>query len=43
MSRFFYFIAVTGLVTLAAMAGLFLYLQASTRRYRRGKEYDLER
>ncbi len=43
LSRFFYFIGVTGLVTLAAMAGLFMYLQASTRRYRRGKEYDLER
>lgn len=43
LSRFFYFIAAIGLVTLAAMAGLFLYLRASERRYRRGRDYDLER
>ncbi len=42
-SKFFAFIAVVGLVTLAAMAGFFIYLRVSTRRYRRGKEYDLER
>jgi protein SCO1 len=42
-SKFFTFIAVVGLVTLATIAGFFLYLHVSTRRYRRGREYDLER
>ena len=42
-SRFFSFIAVVGLVTLAAMAGFFIYLQVSTRRYRKGKAYDVEK
>lgn len=42
-SKFFAFIAVVGLVTLAAMAGFFIYLQVSTRRYRRGKAYDAEK
>ena len=41
-SKFFTFIAVVGLVTLAAMAGFFIYLQVSTRRYRKGKAYDAE-
>ena len=39
-SKFFSFLAVVGLVTLAAMAAFFIYLQVTTRRYRRGKEYD---
>ncbi|MHB8909795.1 MAG: SCO family protein [Syntrophales bacterium] len=42
-SKFFDFLAVIGLVTLAAMAAFFIYLQVTTRRYRRGKEYDLEK
>jgi len=42
-SKFFSFLAVIGLVTLAAMAAFFLYLQVTTARYRRGKEYDLEK
>jgi protein SCO1/2 len=42
-SKFFTFIALVGLVTLAAMAGFFIYLQVSTRRYRRGKAYDAEK
>jgi protein SCO1 len=42
-SKFFTFIALVGIITLAAMAGFFIYLQVSTRRHRRGKEYDLER
>ena len=42
-SKFFAFLGVVGLVTLAAMAAFFIYLQISTRRYRRGKEYDLEK
>ena len=42
-SRFFDFIALIGLVTLAAMAAFFIYLQVTTRRYRRGKEYDIEK
>ncbi len=42
-SKFFNFIAVVGLVTLAAMAAFFIYLQVSTRRYRRGKAYDAEK
>ena len=42
-SKFFSFLAVVGLVTLAAMAAFFIYLQVTTRRYRRGKEYDIEK
>ena len=42
-SKFFNFLAVVGLVTLAAMAAFFIYLQVTTRRYRRGKEYDIEK
>ena len=42
-SKFFDFLAVLGLITLAAMAAFFIYLQVTTRRYRRGKGYDLER
>jgi protein SCO1 len=41
-SKFFSFIAALGLVTLAAMATFFIYLQVSTRRHRKGKEYDAE-
>jgi protein SCO1 len=39
-SRFFNFMAVVGLVTLLALAALFIYLQVSSRRYRRRKGYD---
>ncbi len=42
-SNFFRFIAVIGLVSILALVGFFIYLQISTRKYRRGKEYDLER
>jgi protein SCO1 len=42
-SKFFSFLGVVGLVTLAAMAAFFIYLQVSTRRYRKGKEYDIEK
>ena len=42
-SKFFDFLAVLGLITLAVMAAFFIYLQVTTRRYRRGKGYDLER
>jgi protein SCO1/2 len=42
-SRFFDFLAVVGLVTLAAMAAFLIYLTVTTRRYRKGKEYDIER
>ena len=42
-SKFFDFIATIGLVTLAAMAAFFIYLQVTTRRVRRGKEYDIEK
>ena len=42
-SKFFSFLFVVGLVTLAAMAAFFIYLQVSTRRYRKGKEYDIEK
>jgi protein SCO1/2 len=41
--RFFSFLGAVGLVTLAALAAFFVYLQVTTRRYRRGKEYDLEK
>jgi protein SCO1 len=42
-SRFFSFLALLGLVTLATMAAFFIYLQVTTRRYRRGKQYDIEK
>ncbi len=42
-SKFFNFLAAVGLVTLAALAAFFVYLQVTTRRFRRGKEYDLEK
>lgn len=42
-SKFFILISAIGFATLAAMAGFFIYLQVSTRRYRRGKEYDVEK
>ncbi len=42
-SKFFNFMAVVGLITLAAMVSFFIYLQVTTRRYRRGKEYDIEK
>lgn len=41
-SRFFNFIALVGLVTLLAMAAFFVYLQVSSRRYRRTRGYDDE-
>ena len=41
--KFFGFLAVLGLITLTAMATFFIYLQVTTRRYRRGKEYDVEK
>ena len=42
-SKFFDFLAVVGLVTLAAMVSFFIYLHVTTRRLRRGKEYDIEK
>ena len=42
-SKFFYFIAVVGGMTLAAMVGFFIYLQVTTKRYRRGSPYDVEK
>jgi protein SCO1/2 len=42
-SKFFNFIALIGLVTLLAMAAFFVYLQVSSRRYRRLRGYDDER
>jgi protein SCO1 len=42
-SKFFRFLSLVGLVTLAVMAAFFVYLQATTRRYRRGKGYDLDK
>jgi len=42
-SKFFYILAVIGVVSLTAMAAFFVYLQVTTRRIRRGKEYDIER
>lgn len=42
-SKFFAFLAMAGLFTLAALAAFFIYLQVSTRRYRRGKAYDIEK
>jgi protein SCO1 len=42
-SKFFAFLALVGLFTLAALAAFFIYLQMSTRRYRRGKAYDIEK
>jgi hypothetical protein len=42
-SKFFDFMAVVGLVTLAVMVSFFIYLQVTTKRYRRGKEYDTEK
>jgi protein SCO1/2 len=42
-SKFFNFIALVGLVTLLAMAAFFVYLQVSSRRYRRLRGYDDER
>jgi len=42
-SKFFNFMAVVGLITLAAMVSFFIYLQVTSRRYRRGKEYDAEK
>ena len=42
-SKFFNFMAVVGLITLAAMATFFVYLQVTTRRYRKGKGYDAEK
>ena len=42
-SKFFNFMAVVGIVTLAAMVSFFIYLQVTSRRYRRGKEYDAEK
>jgi protein SCO1/2 len=41
-SKFFNFIAVVGLITLAAMAAFFIYLHVSTRRYRKGGAYDAD-
>jgi protein SCO1 len=42
-SKFFNFIAVVGFITLGAMVTFFIYLQVTTRRYRKGKEYDGEK
>ncbi len=42
-SKFFTFVAVVGIVTLLAMAAFFIYLQISSRRYRRLRGYDDER
>jgi protein SCO1/2 len=42
-SKFFNFMAVVGLITLAAMVSFFIYLQVTSRKYRRGKEYDSEK
>ena len=42
-SKFYKFIAVIGLLTLVAMVSFFIYLQVTTRRLRRGKEYDIEK
>lgn len=41
-SKFFNFMAVVGLVTLAAMIAFFIYLVKSARRYRREKGYDAD-
>ena len=42
-SKFFYFIAVVGLITLGALAAFFIYLQVTTRKFRRGSQYDIEK
>jgi hypothetical protein len=42
-SKFFNFIALVGVVTLLAMAAFFIYLQVSSRRYRKLRGYDDER
>ena len=39
-SRFFNFMGVVGLITLVAMASFFVYLQVTSRRYRKGTEND---
>jgi protein SCO1 len=42
-SKFFNFMAVVGLITLIAMVSFFIYLQVTSKRYRKGKEYDAEK
>ncbi|MGZ6219330.1 MAG: SCO family protein [Syntrophales bacterium] len=42
-SKFFNFMAVVGLITLAAMVTFFVYLQVTTRRYRKWREYDADK
>jgi protein SCO1/2 len=42
-SKFFNFMAVVGVITLIAMVSFFIYLQVSSRKYREGKEYDVEK
>lgn len=42
-SKFFNFMAVVGLVTLAAMAAFFVYLQVTARRYRKDREPDAKK
>jgi hypothetical protein len=39
-SKFFNFMGVVGLITLAAMAAFFVYLQVTVRRYREGRVHD---
>jgi protein SCO1/2 len=41
-SRFFNFIGVVGLITLAAMAAFFVYLQVTARRIREGRDHDAQ-
>jgi protein SCO1/2 len=42
-SKFFNFMAVVGLITLAAMVSFFIYLQVTSKKYRKGKEYDSDK
>jgi protein SCO1 len=42
-SKFFTFIFGMGIVTLVALASFFIYLQISSRKYRQGKAYDIEK
>jgi len=42
-SKFFNFMGVVGLITLAAMAAFFVYLQVTARRYREGRVHDAKK
>ena len=42
-SKFFNFIAILGIVTLIVLVSFFIYLQISSRKYRQGKAYDIEK